>query len=107
MLLVFIVHLLLMFHYIQRSRGRPQQVSVTSSAGWKFTLDLKPMRSGADSDLLDKMDVSEFVQDNWFVLTATLKDQFGVRMEEAADVERPTCPACRRSSLAISMTKIY
>ena len=92
---------------LQGSRGRHQEVSVISSAGWKFTLDLKPVGSGGDAELADKMSVSEFVQDNWFVLTATLKDQFGVRMEEAADVERPTCPACRRSNLAICMTKIY
>ena len=44
-------------------------------------------------------------QDNWFVLCAVLKDQFGVLMEEESG-GRPSCPACRRTHLAVMLRKI-
>jgi hypothetical protein len=46
------------------------------------------------------------LQDNWFVLLAVLKDQFGVLLEEDSS-GRPQCVACRRTNLALAMTKIY
>ena len=46
------------------------------------------------------------LQDQWFVLSAILKDCFGVVLEEDSSA-RPACAACRRSNLAITLTKIY
>jgi hypothetical protein len=46
-----------------------------------------------------------YVQDNWFVLTAVLKDQYGMLLEEDT-AARPACVACRRTHLAISMSKL-
>lgn len=82
-----------------------QTVSVKSSSGWSFLLDLKP-GSTSDPDLARKYNIGEAVQENWFVLCAVLKDQFGVLMEEQS-VARPTCPACKRSHLAVTLHKIY
>ncbi len=43
------------------------------------------------------------------MLGAILKDQFGVVLEEdvADPAHRPPCPACRRTNLAVTLTKIY
>jgi hypothetical protein len=46
------------------------------------------------------------VQDNWFVLGAVLKDQFGIVMEEDTGA-RPSCAACRRCTLAVTLTKVF
>ena len=46
-----------------------------------------------------------YVQDNWFVLTAVLKDQYGMLLEEDT-AARPACVACRRTHLAISLSKL-
>lgn len=50
----------------------PQVVSVKSSSGWAFELALRP---GGDPAVFDKFSVAEYVQDNWFVLSAVLKDE--------------------------------
>lgn len=46
------------------------------------------------------------LQDNWFVLTAVLKDQFGVLLEDRS-AERPRCLACQKLHLAVVLHKIY
>lgn len=68
-------------------------------------------------------------QDNWFVLCAVLRDQFGILLEEGGDgaassssftpvpgssagpsssrsPARPTCPACARTHLSVTLHKI-
>jgi hypothetical protein len=83
------------------ARGRPELVSVKSTSGWSFELQLKP--GTTDSELFDKYNICGAVQDNWFVLGAVLKDQFGVQIEEDNSA-RPSCLACRRSHLALTLT---
>jgi hypothetical protein len=67
------------------------------------------VRPTCDYCLFQKYSVAEYVQDNWFVLSAILKDQYGVVMEE-------DCCACRghgggggilarRHSLNITLSK--
>ena len=79
-------------------------VSVKSSSGWSFELDLRP--GSTDLDLFRKYNIGEFVQENWFVLSAMLKDQFGVLMEESSG-DRPGCSACKKVHLAVVLNKIY
>ena len=81
-----------------------QVVSAKSASGWSFNLDLKP--GSSDPDLARKYYIGEVVQENWFVLCAVLKDQFGVLMEEQGG-ERPSCLACKRTNLAITLNKIF
>ncbi|KAG1658366.1 hypothetical protein FOA52_005747 [Chlamydomonas sp. UWO 241] len=88
----------------EAARGRPELVAVRSTAGWSFDLALKP--GSTEEELFNKYHISEFVQDNWFVLGAVLKDQFGVVMEEDTGV-RPACAACRRCTLAVTLTKVF
>eukprot|EP00878_Enallax_costatus_P006504 GHUV01006819.1.p2 GENE.GHUV01006819.1~~GHUV01006819.1.p2 ORF type:complete len:141 (+),score=11.05 GHUV01006819.1:284-706(+) len=45
------------------------------------------------------------VQDNFFVLTAVLKDQYGVLMEED-NTARPKCVACRRNNITVTLHKV-
>jgi len=40
------------------------------------------IRPTCDYCLFQKYNVAEYVQDNWFVLSAILKDQYGIAMEE-------------------------
>ena len=53
--------------------------------------------------------MNRFPQDNWFVLVAVLKDQFGVVLEEEGGPAppRPSCAACRRNHLAVTLHKIF
>lgn len=80
-----------------------QEVDVAGALGWRFAFTLRP---SSDPLLWDKYSISSAVQDNWFVLGAVLKDQFGVVLEEDTSA-RPTCAACRRTNLAVSLIKIY
>lgn len=45
------------------------------------------------------------MQDNLYVLTAVLKDQYGVMIEED-NSNRPKCVACRRNNVTITLQKI-
>lgn len=44
------------------------------------------------------------MQDNFFVLTAVMKDQYGVMMEED-NSNRPKCVACKRNHVAVTLQK--
>ena len=70
--------------------------------GWR------PKRSATSSSptLSPGIPRSSPPQDNWFVLGAILKDQFGVVLEEDP-AGRPTCAACRRTCLAVTLNKIF
>lgn len=50
--------------------------------------------------------VSTCVQDNWFMVTAVLKEQYGITMEEDLSA-RPSCLACRRHNITLHLQKIY
>jgi hypothetical protein len=43
--------------------------------------------------------------DNWFVLVAVLKDQYGMLLEEDT-AGRPACMACQRAHLAVWLSKL-
>jgi len=47
-------------------------VSVKGSSGWAFEMALRP---SSELALFEKYSVSDYVQDNWFVLAAILKDE--------------------------------
>ncbi|KAG2501605.1 hypothetical protein HYH03_000110 [Edaphochlamys debaryana] len=85
-------------------RSKLLELSVRGSMGWSFQMTLRP---SSDAVLWDKYGtIAAAVQDNWFVLGAILKDQFGVVMEEDS-AARPSCPACRRTCLAVTLNKIF
>lgn len=46
------------------------------------------------------------VQDNWFMVTAVLKEQYGITVEEDLSA-RPSCLACRRHNITLHLQKIY
>jgi hypothetical protein len=46
-----------------------------------------------------------WLQDNWFVLTACLKDMYGVIMEEDSSA-KPKCVACRRNNISLVLQKV-
>jgi hypothetical protein len=46
-------------------------------------------------------------QDNWFVLTAVLKDQYGITLEEDPSTTAPRCAGCRRTNMTLLMQKQY
>ncbi|WIA08123.1 hypothetical protein OEZ85_007581 [Tetradesmus obliquus] len=72
------------------NRFRYQVVRVKSSVGWSFEFSLRP---SSDLALYDKYNIAEYVQDNWFVLAACLKDMYGVIMEEDSSA-KPNNGAC-------------
>eukprot|EP00879_Flechtneria_rotunda_P024210 GHRR01025658.1.p2 GENE.GHRR01025658.1~~GHRR01025658.1.p2 ORF type:complete len:181 (+),score=67.69 GHRR01025658.1:1128-1670(+) len=90
-------------HGLDQGRFRYQVVSVKSGMGWGFELALRP---STDLAVYDKYNIAEYLQDNWFVLTAVMKDQFGVVMEEDSSVARPACVACRRNNISITLHKL-
>lgn len=45
-------------------------------------------------------------QDNWFMVTAVLKEQYGIHLEEDLS-SRPSCLACRRNNISLNMQRIY
>jgi hypothetical protein len=45
------------------------------------------------------------LQDNWFVLTACLKDMYGVIMDEDSSA-KPKCVACRRNNITVVLQKV-
>jgi hypothetical protein len=47
------------------------------------------------------------LQDNWFVLTAVLKDQYGITLEEDPATTAPRCAGCRRTNMTLVMQKQY
>ncbi|KIZ04463.1 hypothetical protein MNEG_3494 [Monoraphidium neglectum] len=53
-------------------RDKLQVISVKGSSGWAFEMALRP---GSELALFEKYSVAEYVQDNWFVLAAILKDE--------------------------------
>lgn len=75
---------------------------MAGAMGWSFQFSVRP---SSDPSLFDKYAISEYIQDNWFVLTAVLKDQYGLLLEEDMGA-RPQCVACRRTNLALSMSKL-
>ena len=79
-----------------------QVVKVQSTAGWTYEFSVRPT---SDITMFEKYAITDFVQDNWFVLCAVLKDQYGILLEEDASL-RPTCVACRRTNLAVTMQKL-
>ncbi|KAL6765594.1 hypothetical protein V8C86DRAFT_502207 [Haematococcus lacustris] len=88
-------------------RSKHQVVTVrNTSTGWSMQFDMRP---GCDLSLFEKYSIADFVQDNWFMLTAVLKDQFGVVMTEEAGLAAGglQCNACRRTHLAVSLQKIF
>ncbi|GLC47961.1 hypothetical protein PLESTB_000044100 [Pleodorina starrii] len=88
----------------EHMRFKLLEVRVKGAMGWTFDLTLRP---SSEAVLWDKYGgVAAAVQDNWFVLGAILKDQFGVLMEEDC-AARPACMACRRTCLSIILNKIY
>jgi hypothetical protein len=46
------------------------------------------------------------LQDNWFVLTACLKDMYGVIMEEDSSA-KPKCVACRRNYISVVLQEVF
>eukprot|EP00798_Chlamydomonas_sp_ICE-L_P029385 gene29385-5738_t len=86
----------------EQMKNKIQVVKSTGAAGWSFEF---PIRPGGDPTLFEKYNIVEYVQDNWFVLLAILKDQFGVLLEEEVR-KRPDCVACRRTNMAVLLTKI-
>eukprot|EP00198_Chlamydomonas_reinhardtii_P006643 XP_001695979.1 predicted protein [Chlamydomonas reinhardtii] len=88
----------------EQLRSKLLDIRVRGALGWAFELTLRP---SSDAVLWDKYgDIAPAVQDNWFVLGAILKDQFGVVLEEDP-AGRPTCAACRRTCLAVTLNKIF
>ncbi|KXZ55637.1 hypothetical protein GPECTOR_2g1187 [Gonium pectorale] len=88
----------------EQMRNKLLEVRVRGALGWSFEMVLRP---SSDAALWDKYgNMAAAVQDNWFVLGAVLKDQFGVVLEEDT-AARPPCAACRRTCLAITLNKIY
>lgn len=88
----------------EQLRGQAMEVRARGSLGWTFELVVRP---GSDAVVWDKYEgVAAAVQDNWFVLGAILRDQFGVVLEEDSTA-RPACLACRRTNLAVTLNKIY
>lgn len=45
------------------------------------------------------------LQDNWFMVTAILKEQYGIILEEDLSA-RPNCLACRRHNITLSLQRI-
>uniref|UniRef100_A0A383VK31 BTB domain-containing protein n=1 Tax=Tetradesmus obliquus TaxID=3088 RepID=A0A383VK31_TETOB len=84
------------------NRFRYQVVRVKSSVGWSFEFSLRP---SSDLALYDKYNIAEYVQDNWFVLAACLKDMYGVVMEEDSSA-KPKCVACRRNNVSLILQKV-
>lgn len=84
-------------------RSKYQVVRVKGAMGWLFEFTIRP---SSDLSLFDKYNVSEYVQDNWFVLSAVLKDQYGIVLEEDVSA-RPSCAACRRINMAITLQKYF
>ncbi|GBF88347.1 hypothetical protein Rsub_01059 [Raphidocelis subcapitata] len=84
-------------------RDKLQVVSVKGSSGWAFEMALRP---SSELALFDKFSIAEFVQDNWFVLAAILKDEYGIIAEEDAS-NKPTCAACRRSNVSLTLEKHF
>lgn len=46
------------------------------------------------------------MQDNWFMVTAVLKEQYGIFMEEDL-AARPNCLACRRHNITLSLQRLF
>ncbi|KAG2453826.1 hypothetical protein HYH02_002033 [Chlamydomonas schloesseri] len=88
----------------EQLRSKLLEIRVRGALGWSFELTLRP---SSDAVLWDKYgSIAAAVQDNWFVLGAILRDQFGVVLEEDP-AARTTCAACRRTCLAVTLNKIY
>lgn len=83
-------------------RLRSQTLQVRGSMGWTFEFSIQ---LSSDPQLSEKYDIAEFIQDNWFVMTAVLKDQYGLALEEDSSA-RPACATCRRNNLTISVHRI-
>jgi hypothetical protein len=49
-----------------------QVVSVKGSSGWAFEMALRP---SSELALFEKYSLAEYIQDNWFVMAAILKDE--------------------------------
>lgn len=62
------------------------------------------VRPKCDYAMYQKYNLCEFVQDNWFVLSAILKDQYGVCMEEDY-CQRHASILSRRYNLHICLSK--
>ncbi|KAI8466052.1 MAG: hypothetical protein J3K34DRAFT_434854 [Monoraphidium minutum] len=84
-------------------RDKLQVVSVKGVSGWAFEMALRP---GSDAALFDKYSLSDYVQDNWFVLAAIFKDEYGITLEEDTS-NRPACAACRRSNVTLTLEKHF
>ena len=84
-------------------RGKYQVVSVKGAMGWTYEFTVRP---SSDLSLFEKYALAEYVQDNWFVLAAVMKDQYGIAMEEDLGARSP-CAACRRTNFAFTMQKFY
>lgn len=65
---------------------------------------LLQVRPSCDYCLHQKYNVCEYVQDNWFVLSAILKDQYGLVMEEDY-CQRHASILSRRQNLHICLSK--
>ena len=63
------------------------------------------VRPTCDYCLYQKYNVAEYVQDNWFVLSAILKDQYGIIMEEDCCCSRHTSILARRHNMNITLSK--
>ncbi|MEW5311863.1 MAG: hypothetical protein WDW38_003547 [Sanguina aurantia] len=88
----------------EQLRRKHQVVRVKGAGGgWSFEFGIGP---NSDQGLFDQYQIAGFCHDNWFVLGAVLKSQFGITMEEDTSC-RPSCLACRRFNLALFMQKIY
>lgn len=63
------------------------------------------VRPTCDYCLYQKYNLSEYVQDNWFVLSAILKDQYGITMEEDY-CQRHVSVLSKRYNLNITLSKL-
>lgn len=71
--------------------------------GWTFEFSVRP---SSDAALFEKYTLAEYIQDNWFVICAVMKDQYGIAMEEDL-AARPPCAACRRTNFAFTLQKVF
>ena len=62
------------------------------------------VRPTCDYCLYQKYSITEYVQDNWFVLSAILKDQYGVCLEESG-CKRHSSILSRRFNMHVSLYK--
>lgn len=76
-------------------------VKVSGALGWSFEFTVRPT---CDYCLYQKYNIAEYVQDNWFVLSAILKDQYGVCLEETC-CSRHSSILSRRHSMHIALYK--